>query len=114
MRGDVRTIGSDAACDIRLAGLDPFAAQVRHDAADEFVVVRLGRAGTTRVNGAPVETALLRAASRLDIGDWAMSFYREEYADHGRPYGGRVGGEIGHQRRQPARHLRHPHPEENE
>ena len=73
----------------------------------------LGRPGTTRVNGAPVDTALLRTASRLDIGDWTMSFYREEYADHGRPYGGRVGGEIGHQRRQPARHLRHPHPEEN-
>ena len=32
-----------------------------------------------------------------------MSFYREEYADHGRPYGGRAGGEIGHQRPQPAR-----------
>ena len=43
-----------------------------------------------------------------------MSFYREEYADHGRPYGGRIGGEIGHQRPQPARHLRDPHPEENQ
>jgi hypothetical protein len=32
-----------------------------------------------------------------------MSFYREEYADHGRPYGGRLGGEIGHQRQQPPR-----------
>ena len=114
LRGDVTTIGSDAACDIRLAGLEPFEAEVRHDAADEFVVVRLGRLGTTRVNGAPVDTALLRTASRLDIGDWTMSFYRDEYADHGRPYGGRVGGEIGHQRRQPARRLRHPHPEENE
>ena len=35
-----------------------------------------------------------------------MSFYREEYADHGRPYGGRVGGEIGHQRPQPPRGAR--------
>ena len=114
LRGDVTTIGSDASCDIRLAGLDPFEAEVRHDAADEFVVVRLGRRGNTRVNGAPVDTALLRTASRLNVGDWTMSFYREEYADHGRPYGGRLGGEIGHQRRQPPRHLRDPHPEENQ
>lgn len=114
LRGQVTTIGSDAACDIQLAGLDPFEAEVRHDPADEFVLVRLGRPGTTRVNGASVDTALLRTASRVDIGDWTMSFYREEYADHGRPYGGRVGGEIGHQRRQPARHLRLAHPEDNE
>ena len=111
LRADVTTIGSDAGCDIRLAGLDPIEAEVRHDAADEFVVVRLGRRGNTRVHGAPVDTALLRDASRLNIGAWTMSFHREEYADHGRPYGGRLGGEIGHQRRQPAQHV---HPRENE
>jgi len=114
LRKDVTTIGSDPGCDIRLAGLDPFEAEVRHDAADEFVVVRLGHRGTTRVNGAPVDTALLRTGSRLEIGDWTMSFSREEYADHGRPYGGRVGGEIGHQRPQPVRHLRHRQPGENQ
>jgi len=113
LRGDVTTIGSDAACDIRLAGLDAFEAEVRHDDADQFVVLRLGRPGATRVNGAPVDMALLRTASRLDIGDWSLSFYREEYADHGRPYGGRVGGEIGHQRRQPARRPRPPHSEQH-
>ena len=111
LRADVTTIGSDAGCDIRLAGLDPIEAEVRHDSADEFVVVRLGRNGNTRVHGAPVDTALLRDASRLDIGAWTMSFHREEYADHGRPYGGRLGGEIGYQRRQPARHVA---PQENE
>ena len=108
LRDDVTTIGSDATCGIRLAGLAPFEAEVRHDEADEFVVVRLGDPGATRVNGAPVDTALLRTASRLEIGDWTMSFYREEYADHGRPYGGRVGGEAGHQRRQPPRDLPRP------
>lgn len=113
LRGDVTTIGSDASCDVRLAGLDPFEAEVRHDAEDEFVLVRLGRSGTVRVNGAPVDTALLRTASRLNIGDWTLSFFREEYADHGRPYGGRQGGEIGHQRRQPPREV-DPRPEENE
>ena len=30
-----------------------------------------------------------------------MVYAREEYADHGRPYGGRVGGEVGHQKAQP-------------
>jgi hypothetical protein len=32
-----------------------------------------------------------------------LTFVREEYADHGRPYGGRIGGELGRQRRQPSR-----------
>ena len=106
LRNDVTTIGSDVACDIRLAGLEPFEAEVRHDADDEFVVVRLGRPGNIRVNGARVDTALLRTASRLSVGKWTMSFYREEYADHGRPYGGRIGGELGHQRPQPPRAQR--------
>jgi hypothetical protein len=55
------------------------------------------------VNGAPVDSSVLRTASRVDLGDRTMSFYREEHADHGRPYGGRAGGEIGHQRPQPTR-----------
>jgi hypothetical protein len=37
------------------------------------------------------------------LGEWTMSFYREEYADHGRPYGGRIGGELGRQQAQPPR-----------
>lgn len=111
---DVTTIGSDDSCDIRLAGLDPFEAEVRHDAADEYVVLRRGRPGATRVNGAPIDAAILRTASRLSVGGWTLSFYREEHADHGRPYGGRLGGEIGHQRRQPARPPRHPAPRAKE
>lgn len=113
LRGDITTIGSGPGCDIRLAGLDPVHAEVRHDDADEFVLVRCSRPGDTRVNGAPVDAAVLRTASRVEVGNWTMSFYREEFADHGRPYGGRVGGEIGHQRPQPAR-PRPPHAKENE
>jgi hypothetical protein len=101
LRKDVTSIGSDAGCDIQLPGLDPRHAEVRHDERDEYVVVGLGRFGDTLVNGEPVESSLLRTATRLQVGAWTMSFYREEYADHGRPYGGRVGGEIGHQRPQP-------------
>jgi hypothetical protein len=103
LRDDVTTIGSGPGCDIRLAGLDAVEVEVRHDGADEFVVHRIGRPGVTRVNGAPVDTALLRTGSRLVVGEWKFAFFREEYADHGRPYGGRVGGELGHQRRQPPR-----------
>jgi len=99
----VTTIGSDPECHIRLPGLAPVHAEVRHDERDEFVLVRLTGTGVTRVNGAPVASSVLRTASRVQLGDWTMSFYREEYADHGRPYGGRIGGELGHQRAQPPR-----------
>jgi hypothetical protein len=99
----VTTIGSAADCDVRLPGLEPRHAEVRHDADDEYVLVRLGRTGDVRVNGEPVGQRILRTASRVELGGWTMSFYREEYADHGRPYGGRIGGELGHQRPQPSR-----------
>jgi hypothetical protein len=100
---DVIVIGSDEDCDVRLGGLDGRHAVVHHDERDEFVLERLGMVGTTKVNGAPVTEALLRTGSRIQVGDWTLSFYREEYADHGRPFGGRIGGELGHQRPQPSR-----------
>jgi hypothetical protein len=100
----VTTIGSAADCDVRLPGLEPRHAEVRHDADDdEYVLVSLGRPGDVRVNGEPVGQRILRTASRVELGGWTLSFYREEYADHGRPYGGRIGGELGHQRPQPSR-----------
>lgn len=101
--GDVVTIGSGVECDIRLPRLEPVHAEFRHDEQDEYVVVRVGAPGGTRVNGAPVDSAVLRTGSRVEVGEWTMSFYREEYADHGRPYGGRIGGELGYQRPQPDR-----------
>jgi hypothetical protein len=104
LREGVTTIGSGEGCDIRLPGLDPLHAEVRHDADDEYVLVHLGRDGVSRVNGEPVRQRILRTASRVELGGWTLSFYREEYADHGRPFGGRIGGELGHQRPQPARH----------
>jgi hypothetical protein len=100
---DVTTIGSAPDSDIRLPGLAPRHAVVRHDEQDEFVLVSLAAPGATKVHGAATDEALLRDATRIEVGDWTLSFAREEYADHGRPYGGRVGGEIGHQRPQPPR-----------
>jgi hypothetical protein len=114
LRDDVTSVGSGEDCDIRLQGLESLHAEVRHDDEDEFVLVRLGAPGSTRVNGAPVDTSVLRTGSRIDLGAWTMSFYREEYADHGRPYGGRVGGELGHQRTQPSRDGRRRHDWEQE
>jgi hypothetical protein len=103
LRGTVTTIGSDPGCDIRLAGIEPRHADIRHDDRDEFVLVRRGRPGSVLVNGGPVDSSLLRTATRVQLGEVTLSFARDEYADHGRPYGGRVGGELGHQRPQPPR-----------
>ena len=103
LRGAVTTIGSGEDCDIRLPGLEPLHAEVRRDADDEYVLVHLGRAGGSRVNGEPVRQRILRTASRVELDAWTLTYYREEYADHGRPFGGRIGGELGHQRPQPPR-----------
>ncbi len=104
LRRPVTTIGSDESCDIRLPGLASHQAEIRHDADDEYVLVHVGGPGApTRVHGEAVRQRILRTASRVDVGGWTLTFYREEYADHGRPYGGRVGGEFGHQRPQPSR-----------
>ncbi len=113
LRRGVTTIGSAESCDIRLVGLEPQHAEIRHDEEDEFVLVRIGIDASTRVNGAPVERSILRTGSRVQLGDQTMSFFREEYADHGRPYGGRIGGELGHQRKQPSRTELRRHDEEH-
>ncbi len=104
LRDDVTTIGSGADCDIRLAGLELLHAEIRHDGEDEFVLTQIGTADT-RVHGAPVQSALLRTGSGIDLGERHLTFFREEYADHGRPYGGRVGGEFALQRTQPSREV---------
>lgn len=103
LRDDVTTIGSGPECDIQLSGLELLHAEIRHDEADEFVLTRIGSTADTRVRGAPVQSAILRTGCGITLDEWHLSFFREEYADHGRPYGGRVGGEAGHQRRQPSR-----------
>lgn len=37
---------------------------------------------------------VLRTGARLVLGPWRLVFFREEYADHGRPFGGRTAGEF--------------------
>jgi hypothetical protein len=85
-----------------LPDLEPLHTVVSHDDHDEYLVESCGP--EVRVHGAVVvESALLRTGARIDVGPHTLSFFREEQADHGRPYGGREGGEIGHQRNQPHR-----------
>lgn len=102
LRRAVTLIGSGEDCDIRLAGLEELHAVVIHDERDEMVVQDCSSARTTRVNGAPPgEGAVLRTGARITVGEAMLVYRRAEYADHGRPFGGRVGGELGHQRSQP-------------
>ncbi|RNL80163.1 FHA domain-containing protein [Nocardioides marmorisolisilvae] len=104
LRGDATTIGSDAGCDIRLDGLAPIQAVVIHDDRDELVLHDRSPDSSTLVNGARVSDGgrVLRTGARVTVGAWILGYRRAEYADHGRPYGGRVGGELGHQRSQSA------------
>lgn len=105
LHGQVTSIGSDENCGIVMGGLLPRHVEIVHDEQDEFVV--RGHEPDVLVNGAPADGQVLRTGSRLQVGPVTLVFAREEYADHGRPYGGRIGGEFGHQRRQPPRSPEH-------
>ncbi|MCZ4498383.1 MAG: hypothetical protein JWQ74_936 [Marmoricola sp.] len=109
----VTTIGSDETCDVQLRGLAPFQAEIIHDESDELVLVDLAGSRTTRVNGSPVERRLLRTGARIELGPWIFAYRRAEYADHGRPFGGRIGGELGHQKPQSGRHRANNEPTDN-
>ncbi len=102
----VTTIGAGETCDIRLPHLADLHARLSHDAEDEIVIE--AHDPDTRVHGRRVRSQILRTGSRVDLGAWTFTFSREEYADHGRPYGGRIGGELGRQRPQPPRTVDHP------
>ncbi|HSP51561.1 MAG TPA: FHA domain-containing protein [Cryobacterium sp.] len=102
----VTTIGSAPDADLKLAGLQPFHAEIRHDDNDEYVLYPLGDvSGGAKRNYRQGEGGgqILRTGARIEMGPWRMAFFREEYADHGRPYGGRVGGEFSVQKPQPTR-----------
>lgn len=101
----VTTIGSSPTADLQLEGLEPLHAEIRHDANDEYVLHPLGEvAGGSRHIAGSDEGQVLRTGARIEMGQWRMGFFREEYADHGRPFGGRLGGELAYQRPQPGRH----------
>lgn len=95
------TIGSDPGSDVVLEGLEPHHATVEHNEHDEFVIYAVN--GEVRVHGAPTGQGLLRTGARIRLGGHSLAFTRQEWADHGRPYGGRIGGEAGRQTPQPPR-----------
>lgn len=109
----VTTIGSAAEASLQLAGLKSFHAEIRHDENDEYVLYPLGEVsgsvrdpednGSNRGRG-----RILRTGSRIEMGPWRMAYFREEFADHGRPFGGRVGGEYAVQKPQPPRRTTSP------
>jgi hypothetical protein len=90
----VTVIGSDPDADLRLAGLGGHHAEIRRDEADEYVYADLGTSAGSRVDGRPMGAQALHTADRIELGGWTLTFYREEFADHGRPDGGRQGGEL--------------------
>jgi hypothetical protein len=94
------TIGSAEECDIRVAGLQPVHAVIERTAQDEYVLTHVAESGTSTVAGVPARGSLLRTGAGIVLGTTGLSYFREEFADHGRPYGGRLGGEIGRQRPQ--------------
>lgn len=101
-------IGSSPDADLQLDGLEPEHAIIDHDDRDEYIVTYLAEAQTgINLFGSPGDAVpgpqILRTGSPLQLGNWQLSFYREEFADHGRPHGGRQGGEFDDQEPQEPR-----------
>ena len=98
-------IGSGEEADLRLPGLGPVHAEIRHEGDDEYVLYAFESTGGggARDQGGRGGGRILRTGARIEMGDWRLAYFRAEFADHGRPYGGRVGGELARQRKQAPR-----------
>ncbi|WES65756.1 hypothetical protein P0L94_06695 [Microbacter sp. GSS18] len=105
---DVTHIGGAEGGEIVLAGIAPLHATIEHDDRDEYVLTmhgdgELSANPDSEATHAGERTLTLRSGARFTAGPWTLVYLRDEYADHGRPFGGRQGGEGEHQRRQPDR-----------
>lgn len=98
-------IGSGPDADLRLEGVEARHAEIRHNEDDEYVLYSFAPTGGGRPNlpHSSENARILRTGSRIEIGQWRLAYYREEFADHGRPFGGRQGGEYEFQKQQPIR-----------
>jgi pSer/pThr/pTyr-binding forkhead associated (FHA) protein len=101
LRPGVTVIGSADDADVQLSGLAPYHAEIRQEDGEEYVWVDLGSAVGSRVDGQPMGEQGLHTGDRIEVGGWTLSFYRDEFADHGRPDGGRSGGELSGHPREP-------------
>ena len=107
------SVGDRDDADLRLRGVSTYQAVIRRNAKDEYEIEPHPDGLPIRVHGARIlGPTQLRTGARIEIGNWQMVYFRAEYADHGRPYGGRQGGEIDQQRWQPAGRYRPDNPEE--
>ncbi|KQX75768.1 hypothetical protein ASD10_11635 [Aeromicrobium sp. Root472D3] len=94
-------IGSAEGSGLRLEGVDDVQAEIVRTADDEYELVARSARVLSTVGGLQLPRQTLRTGSRIQLGPWRLSYVRDEFADHGRPYGGRIGGELGRQRTQP-------------
>jgi hypothetical protein len=105
---DVVRIGSADGNELVLVDTDPVHATITHDERDEYVLVLHGEGEMNASAGVDAthvgeRTETLRTGARFTAGPWTLVFAREEFADHGRPFGGRLGGEYSDQPVQPPR-----------
>jgi len=94
---DTLLIGSGTGSDLQLTGLDALHAEIRHGEDDEYILVPHGDVSGSVSRTGP---SVLRTGARIQMGQWCLAYFREEFADHGRPFGGRSGGELAYQRPQ--------------
>ncbi|UNK71536.1 hypothetical protein [Microbacterium sp. H1-D42] len=102
---DEVTIGSAGGSTLLLPGADPLHATIVHDDRDEHVLTMHGAGdmNAQRDEDGEARSEVLRTGAHFSVGRWRLVFGRDEFADHGRPYGGREGGELSDQDSQPER-----------
>lgn len=102
LRRGVTTVGGAPEDDLTVPGLHPGHVRIERDPqTDEYEVVPVPDATTTVAGREVVTPVQLRTGLVVGAGDLRLTYVRDEYADHGRPYGGRQGGEFSRQRPQP-------------
>ena len=94
LRQGLNTVGSDEDCDLRLPGLAGCHVHILRMEDDRYVLVNVSGSQHTRVHGRHTHRVELHSGARIELGSHTLTFQRAEFADHGRPNGGRQGGEL--------------------
>lgn len=99
---EVVRIGSADGNELRLPETDSVHATITHDDRDEYVLTLHGEGETNASRTADAthpdaDSETLRTGAHFTAGPWTLVFARDEFADHGRPFGGRQGGEYSDQ-----------------
>lgn len=105
---DLVRIGTAEGNELRVTDTDPLHATIQHDDRDEYVLTLHGDGEKSAAGGADAthpgeDSQTLRTGAQFTAGPWTFVFARDEFADHGRPFGGRKGGEYDDQELQPPR-----------